>query len=126
MIVEPNLPAVEQVTHIHEWIEQCSTQASAVFTARYVTTTERRKEGPHRLGTRPETYRAESSTPGLLDLRRQRRHHFEQVADNAVIGHFEDRGLRVLVDRDDRLRALHPHQVLNRARDANGHVNLRR
>src|ERR1700689_5398874 len=49
-----------------------------------------------------------------------------QIADDAEVGEFEDRRVRVLVDRDDVLRALHPDLVLDRARDAGGEVQLRR
>ena len=44
----------------------------------------------------------------------------------AVVGDAEDRRLRVLVDRDDDLRVLHAGQVLDRAADAGGDVELRR
>src|SRR5258708_29965805 len=49
----------------------------------------------------------------LLDLLHQRRHHLEQIAADPVVRYFENRRLRVLVDRHDRFRALHPPQVLN-------------
>src|SRR5438309_1442761 len=49
-----------------------------------------------------------------------------EVADDAEIGEFEDRRVRVLVDRDDVLRALHPDLVLDRPRDARCEVQLRR
>src|ERR1700745_2423875 len=54
----------------------------------------------------------------LLQLFRQRGHDFEDVADDAVIGNFEDGRVLVLVDSHDGSRALHPHYVLNRAADA--------
>ncbi len=38
----------------------------------------------------------------LLQLRRQRRRDLEEIADDAVVGDFEDRRLGVLVDGDDR------------------------
>src|SRR5262249_14537075 len=43
-----------------------------------------------------------------------------------VVGHAEDRRLGILVDRDDHLRILHAGQVLDRAADAAGDVQLRR
>src|SRR5262245_1872210 len=49
-----------------------------------------------------------------------------EVADDAEVGELEDRRVRVLVDRDDRLRALHSHLVLDRAGHATGNVELRR
>src|SRR5216117_1237843 len=62
----------------------------------------------------------------LLELLRQLRHDLEQVADDAVVGDLEDRRLRVLVDGDDHLRRAHAGQVLDRARDAEAHVELGR
>src|SRR5919206_2171727 len=49
-----------------------------------------------------------------------------QVADDAEVGELEDRGVRVLVDRHDVVRALHADLVLDRARDAGRQVELRR
>src|SRR4051794_29797712 len=49
-----------------------------------------------------------------------------QVAHDAEVGELEDRGVRVLVDRDDVLGALHADLVLDRARDAGREVQLRR
>ena len=49
-----------------------------------------------------------------------------QVADDAEVGELEDRGVRVLVDRDDVLRGLHADLVLDRAGDAGRQVQLRR
>src|SRR5262245_47683106 len=49
-----------------------------------------------------------------------------QVADHAEVGELEDRGVRILVDRKDVLRVLHPDLVLDRARDAGREVELRR
>jgi hypothetical protein len=50
----------------------------------------------------------------------------EQILDEPVVGDAEDRRLLVLVDRDDDLGVLHPGQVLDRAADAGGDVELRR
>src|SRR6202142_4340763 len=61
---------------------------------------------------------------GLPNLLHQRRHHLEQIAHNAVIGHLENGRVLVLVDRHDGLRAFHPHQVLYGARDAHPHIEL--
>jgi hypothetical protein len=55
-----------------------------------------------------------------------RRHDLEQIADDAVVGHFEDRRVAILVDRDDRARSLHADQMLNRAGDAERHIQLGR
>src|SRR4051812_25711698 len=51
---------------------------------------------------------------------------FVQVADHAEVRELEDRRVRVLVDREDVLRVLHPDLVLDRSRDAGGEVQLRR
>src|SRR5262249_36891358 len=48
---------------------------------------------------------------------RELRHDLVQVADDADVAEVEDRRVRVLVDRDDGARALHPDLVLDRARD---------
>src|SRR5215213_3232147 len=65
------------------------------------------------------------SALALGDLLGQLRHDLEQVADHAEVRQLEDRRLRVLVDRDDRLRRLHPGPVLDRAGDAHRDVQLR-
>src|SRR5215212_7035571 len=56
----------------------------------------------------------------------QLRDDLVQVANNAEIGVLEDRRVRVLVDRDDHVRALHADLVLDRAGDPDGDVELRR
>src|SRR6185295_2904194 len=50
-----------------------------------------------------------------LERRNQLRYGLEQVRDQAVIGDLEDRGLWILVDGHDCLRALHAGDVLDRA-----------
>ena len=62
----------------------------------------------------------------LCELGDQRRRDLEDVALNAVVGDLEDRRFGVLVDGDDRPRALHADEVLNRAGDAERDVELRR
>ena len=52
--------------------------------------------------------------------------HFEEIADDAIIGDFENRGVRVLVDCNDGACALHPDDVLDGAGDADRDVQLRR
>src|SRR5205085_8323508 len=63
----------------------------------------------------------------LLPLQRlqQRGDHLVHVADDAEVGDAEDRRLRVLVDGDDVLAALHADHVLRRAGDAAGDVQVR-
>ena len=50
----------------------------------------------------------------------------EDVADDAVVGQLENRRVGVGVDRDDMLRGAHTGQMLDRAADTAGDVNLRR
>src|SRR5690606_25709685 len=45
--------------------------------------------------------RCRSGATVLLELRDERGHGLEQIGDQAVVGDLEDRGFRVLVDRDD-------------------------
>src|SRR5207248_4782288 len=56
----------------------------------------------------------------------QLRDDLVHVADDAEVAELEDRRVRVLVDRDDRVRALHADLVLDRAGDAERDVELRR
>src|SRR4051812_42139145 len=49
-----------------------------------------------------------------------------EVAHDAQVGELEDRGVGVLVDRDDVLRGLHADLVLDRAGDPRRQVELRR
>ena len=56
----------------------------------------------------------------------QLRDDLVQVADDAEVGELEDRRVRILVDRDDHVRALHPDLVLDRAGDPERDVQLRR
>src|SRR5215218_7968530 len=68
------------------------------------------------------TLRALLRLHGLGELRDD----LVEVADDAEVGELEDRGVRVLVDRDDVLRGLHADLVLDRARDAGRQIQLRR
>lgn len=52
-------------------------------------------------------------------------HHRKEVTDDTVIGHFENWGVSILVDRDDRFCGLHACQVLDRAGDPHGDIQLR-
>src|SRR6185369_16691280 len=56
----------------------------------------------------------------------QRRNNVEEIAHDSIIRDVEDRHLAVLVDGDNRLRVLHPDDMLNRSRDTNGQVQFRR
>ena len=53
------------------------------------------------------------------------RDDIEQIARDAVVGELEDGRLGVLVHGDDGLGALHADDVLNRAGDAEGEIELR-
>src|SRR5690349_1818443 len=59
-----------------------------------------------------------------LDQLLQLRDGFEQVRHQAVIGHLEDRRFFVLVDRNDHFGVFHAGQVLDRAGDTDGDVQL--
>ncbi len=52
-------------------------------------------------------------------------HSNEQIGLQAVVGHREDRGLGILVDRHDHLAVLHTGQMLDRTRDTGGDVAVR-
>ena len=54
----------------------------------------------------------------------QCRNYFEQIADDAVIGYFEDRCFGIFVDGNDALSALHADEMLNGAGDPDGEVEL--
>src|SRR5258708_17435334 len=56
----------------------------------------------------------------------QLRHDLEQISHDAVVGHLEDRRFLVLVDRHDGLAVLHAGEMLDRAGDANGNVEVGR
>src|SRR5215212_2097171 len=84
---------------------------------------DRTQKRGERKGTH-ETLRV--STSVLLQLRRDGWCKFEQVADDPVVCHFEDRGIRIFVDRHDRPAALHADQMLNRTRNAERNVELGR
>jgi len=60
-----------------------------------------------------------------LQLARHLWHCLEQVSHEAVVGNLEDGRLCILVDGDDHLAVLHACQVLDRAADADGDVQLR-
>src|SRR5438552_1127359 len=59
-----------------------------------------------------------------VELADQFRDDLEQVADDPVVGDFEQRRLRVDVDDEDLLRLLHPGEVLDGAADADRDVEL--
>src|SRR5450756_2598331 len=59
------------------------------------------------------------------DLLGKGRHHFEEVVDDSVVGVLEYRGVRVLVDSNHQVRALHAGHVLEGAADPDREVELR-
>src|SRR5262249_12879636 len=77
-------------------------------------------------GTGCRTQAEPGSALALGDFLGQLGSDVEQVADHTEVRDLEDRRLRVLVDRDDRLRGLHTGPVLDRAGDAQRDVQLRR
>ena len=79
---------------------------------------ERRRE----VGRADALHRPIAGPQELGELRRD----LLEVADDAEVGEVENRSVRVLVDRDDRPRPLHPDLVLDRAGDAERDVELRR
>src|SRR5688500_4791666 len=60
------------------------------------------------------------------ELSLQLRYEFEQVADEAVIGDFEDRSVRILVDGNHDAGVLHAGEVLNGAGNTNRDVEFGR
>src|SRR6266568_4381998 len=76
----------------------------------------------------PGNQRQKTRGPRSSRLHRgdDRRHDLEKVPDDAVISDLEDRGVGILVDGDNRVRALHPDEVLNGAGDAERDIQLRR
>src|SRR5215218_4103635 len=75
----------------------------------------------------PPSFSGASSGAALRsDQFRQLGHYLMHVSDDAEIGVLEDRGIRILVDGDDRARALHADLVLDRPGDPAGDVELRR
>src|SRR5271168_2833691 len=66
------------------------------------------------------------SAPDLRELGGKFGQSRIEIGDQAVIGDLEDRRLLVLVDGDYDLRILHPRQMLDRARDADRNIEIRR
>src|SRR5205823_13983166 len=70
---------------------------------------------------------SESDLPfELLDFLSEHGHSFKEVTDDSVIRDVEDGSFRVFVNRHDSLRVLHADQMLNRTRDADRNLELRR
>ena len=67
-----------------------------------------------------------SSWTGLGQLPLEPRQNLEEVTDEAISGHLEDRRLFVLVDRDDHLRVLHAGSMLNGPGDPDRDVEIER
>ena len=60
-----------------------------------------------------------------FDLFGKSRHDFEQIPDNTVCGHLEDRCIRILVDGHDEPGGRHARQMLDGARDTAGDIEGR-
>ncbi len=69
---------------------------------------------------------AGSVSANALHFGGQGGHDLEEVSHDPVVGDLEDRGRGVGVDRDDHARTHHPDDVLDRARDPDRDVELRR
>src|SRR6266850_2383134 len=70
-----------------------------------------------------------STVPGrcsFLKLLDHAGYQLEEIADQAVVGHLEDRRFLILVDGHDHPAVLHARQVLDRARDPDRYVEVRR
>ena len=74
----------------------------------------------------PAATRRAGALAALLDLGHQRRDHFVQVADDAVVRLGKEGRFAIGVDHQDVLGTLAAHQVLDSAADAAGNVQLRR
>src|SRR3954447_18459647 len=70
------------------------------------------------------TSRVSRSATLLVEFGDHGGHDLEEVARDPVVRDFEDRRLGILVDRDDRARAFHADEMLDRARDAKRDVEL--
>src|ERR1700722_8460456 len=62
----------------------------------------------------------------LFELFNKRGNDFEEIADDAVIGNFEDGRVWVFINGGNRARSFHPHDMLNRAAYSQRKVELRR
>src|SRR5579859_646742 len=60
----------------------------------------------------------------FLQFLGERGHDFENVADDAVIGDFENRRVLIFVDGDDGARALHADDVLDVSADPEREVKF--
>src|SRR4051794_2874744 len=63
-------------------------------------------------------------SPNLFNLLDKRRHYIEQISDHPKVGDLKDGRFRILIDRDDRPRALHADDVLDSAANAEREVKL--
>src|SRR5689334_16124633 len=76
--------------------------------------------------SRGSSCRGSAARLELLDLPDQLGDRLLPLGDHAVVGDLEDRLVLVLVDRDDRLAALHAREVLDRTGDRDREVQVRR
>src|SRR5258707_12139197 len=76
------------------------------------------------LGRMPEVSNALSGIFRFFQGFGEGGHDFEDVADDAVVGDFKNRGVRILVDGDDSAPAFHAYHVLNRAPDAESEIKF--
>src|SRR5262245_50558201 len=67
-----------------------------------------------------------TSRAPLAELLGELRQRLEQIGNEAVVRDLKDRRLLVLVDGDDHLGILHAGEMLDRTRDADRDIELRR
>src|SRR5688572_14491982 len=86
----------------------------------------RRRPGPQGGSARTACPSGGPGSYSFLQFIDKRGHKLEEIADDAEVGNLEDRGLLVLVDGDDYAAVLHAGEVLDRARDSHGDVEIGR
>ena len=59
-----------------------------------------------------------------LNLAVRAGNHLENIANNAIIGNLKDRRVLIAVHRHNRARGLHPDNMLNRAGNTAGDIQL--
>ena len=62
----------------------------------------------------------------LAQLFGQLWHDFKKITDKAEVSHLEDRGLFILVDRNNHFGIFHASQMLNGAGNTDGNIEIRR
>src|SRR4051812_11331450 len=107
-------------------MNSCGANGGGYSAARVIPAPAPAKPPPPLLGGLRRAYAHSLRRLALLHELGQLGDDLVHVTDDAEIAELEDRRVRIFVDRDDHVRALHAHLVLDRARDAERHVELRR